>query len=181
MQENEIKAQTILCIPGKWRNESEIVTSIVGNNMGEYLFAGRILMHMKTKESFQVDICEYDKNMRESFQWSGSVNQILEEFLDEIAEHTLVIYLIAQTGTLQSAESIARAGNAILKAGGIGLKVETAGKAFMAEQWRNLVDNFEPADLYKMFVLDSLTDEDGTTFSCGMHNLGLRDTIISNE
>lgn len=181
MQENEINAQTILCIPGKWKNESEMVSSMVGNNVGEYLFAGRILMHIKTKEFFQVDISEHDENMRESFRWAGLVNRVSEAFLDEIAEHTLVIYLIGQTGSLQSAESIARAGNAILKAGGIGLKVETAGKAFTAEQWQNLVDNFETADLYKMFVLDSLTDEEGTTFSCGMHNLGLRDTIISNE
>jgi hypothetical protein len=35
--------------------------------------------------------------------------------------------------------------------------------------------------LYELFVVDSITSEDGTVFSCGMHNLGLRDTIVSGE
>ncbi len=32
-----------------------------------------------------------------------------------------------------------------------------------------------------MFVVDSITNEDGTVFTCGMHNLGYKDTIISGE
>jgi len=32
-----------------------------------------------------------------------------------------------------------------------------------------------------MFVLDSIVSEDGTVHSCGMHNLGLSDTIVSGE
>ncbi len=32
-----------------------------------------------------------------------------------------------------------------------------------------------------MFVLDSISDGKGVTYSCGMHNLGLKDTIVYNE
>jgi len=30
-----------------------------------------------------------------------------------------------------------------------------------------------------MFVINTIVDNKGTTFSCGMHNLGLKDTIVS--
>lgn len=30
-----------------------------------------------------------------------------------------------------------------------------------------------------MFVIESITTDDGTVFSCGMQNLGLKDTIVS--
>ena len=32
-----------------------------------------------------------------------------------------------------------------------------------------------------MFVIDSIVDEEGTVYSCGMQNLGYKDTIISGE
>jgi hypothetical protein len=32
-----------------------------------------------------------------------------------------------------------------------------------------------------MYVLDSISDGEGPTYSCGMHNLGLKDTIVYNE
>jgi hypothetical protein len=48
-----------------------------------------------------------------------------------------MIYLSAKTGDLESAKSIAEAGNAILKAGGIGIKVETIKKAFTNEHGLN--------------------------------------------
>lgn len=59
-------------------------------------------------------------------------------------------------------------------------KVETTGKAFTNEHWTELLNNFEESNLYEMFVLDSISDGK-ITYSCGMHNLGLKDTIIYNE
>ena len=45
-----------------------------------------------------------------------------------------------------------------------------------------MMANLEPErDLYAMFVLESIVNDDGTVFSCGMHNLGFKDTLISNE
>ena len=92
------------------------------------------------------------------------------------------IYISGETGNLEAAEQIARAGTAILDAGGIGLKIESAGKAFSKTCWSEYMANFDPeGHLYDMFVLDSIMDEDGTIYSCGMHNLGLKDTIVSDE
>jgi hypothetical protein len=174
------KPKTILCIPGNWNDRSEIVAAIAENNMNEFIFAGMILLNLKTKQGFELEICEKDQRMKESFKWAGMVNKISDEFLKEVDKHKYVIYLSAETGDLESARSIAEAGNAILKSGGIGIKVETTGKAFTNNHWTELVNNFEESNLYEMFVLDSISDGK-ITYSCGMHNLGLKDTIIYNE
>lgn len=115
------KPKTILCIPGNWNDRSEIVSAIAENNMNEFIFAGMILLNLKTNEGFELEICERDDRMQESFKWAGMVNRISEEFLNEIDKHKYVIYLSAETGDLESAKSIAEAGNAILKSGGIGI------------------------------------------------------------
>ncbi|NOQ75705.1 MAG: hypothetical protein GQ574_27105 [Crocinitomix sp.] len=109
------------------------------------------------------------------------MNQISEEFLNKIDGHKNVVYLIGETGNTESAKAIAEAGNALLKSGGTGVKVESTGKAFTKEHWSGLVTDFEESNLYQMYVLDSIIDGEGATYSCGMHNLGLKDSIVYNE
>jgi hypothetical protein len=110
---------------------------------------------------------------------AGRVTRVTEEFLSKIDGHNLVVYISAPTANLESLERLAFAANAVLNAGGIGVKIETAGKAFDKEMWKLFLDDFRESSLYDMFVLESITMEDGTVFSCGMQNLGLKDTIVS--
>jgi hypothetical protein len=175
------KPKTVLCIPGNWKNRTEIVTAIAENNLNEFIFAGMIMLNLKTNVGFELEICERDDRMKESFKFAGMVNRISEEFLNKVDKHSYVIYLSAETGDLESAKSIADTANAILKSGGIGIKVETTGKAFTSEHWTELLNDFEESNLYQMFVLDSISDGKGRTYSCGMHNLGLKDSIVYNE
>ena len=173
--------KTVLCIPGNWNDRTEIVTAISENNMNDFIFAGMVLLNLKTNQSFELEICERDDRLKESFKFAGMVNRVSEEFLDEIDKHKYVIYISTETGDLESAKEISEAGNAILKSGGIGIKVESTGKAFTKEHWTQLLDNFEESNLYEMFVIDSISDGKGTTYSCGMHNLGLKDSLVYNE
>lgn len=175
------KVKTVLCIPGSWSDRSEIVTSIAENNLHEFIFAGALLLNMKTKEGFEVEICERDNRMKDAFKWAGMVNRVSEEFLSDIDQHKYVVYISAETGNIASARAIAEAGNAVLKSGGIGLKVESAGKAFTREHWSGLVNDFEESNIYQMYVLDSISNGKGATYSCGMHNLGLKDSIVYDE
>ncbi|MGL1889763.1 MAG: hypothetical protein OCD76_24830 [Reichenbachiella sp.] len=180
-KQTEQNPKTVLCIPGEWNDRTEIVTAIAENNLNEFIFAGMVLLNLKTDAGFELEICERDDRMKDSFKWAGMTNQIPEEFLNEIDQHKYVVYLSGETGNTESAKSIAEAGNAILKSGGIGIKVESTGKAFTKEHWSDLVINFEESNLYQMYVLDSISDGKGTTYSCGMHNLGLRDSIVYNQ
>ena len=181
VNQTERKPKTILCIPGNWNDRTEIVTAIAENNMNEFIFAGMVLMNLKTNKGFELEIYERDDRMKDSFKFAGMVNRVSEEFLKKIDKHKFVVYLSAETGDLKSATEIAEAGNAILKSGGIGIKVETTGKAFTKEHWTELLSDFEESNLYQMYVLDSISDGKGTTYTCGMHNLGLKDSIVYNE
>lgn len=173
--------KTVLCIPGKWKDRSEIITSIAKSNLNEFIFAGMAMLNMKTNKGFELQIEEYDKNVKESFRIAGLVNRVEEEFIEEIGDHKFVIYLIGETGNLKDAKEISEAAKAILKAGGIGIKVETTGKAFTKKQWIELLTNFEEGNLYEMFVLDAISDGNGTVYTCGMHNLGYKDAIVHGE
>jgi hypothetical protein len=181
VSKTEVKAKTVLCIPGNWKDRNEVVTAIARNNLNEYSFAGMILLSLKTNKEFTLEIFERDDRMKDAFKWAGMVNRISEEFLDEIDKHKYVIYISSETGDTESAKAIAEAGNAVLKCGGIGIKVESTGKAFTKHQWSELLNDFQEENLYQLYVLDSISEVKGITYSCGMHNLGLKDSIVYNE
>lgn len=180
---NQPKARpmTVLCIPGNWKDRNEILGAIIESNNAEFIFAGVILLNCTTNVGFELEVCQRDDRMKEAFRYAGMVNRVSEEFLEEIDQHQQVLYLSYETGDLESAKAIAEAGQALLKAGGLGVKVETAGKAFTKEHWMSLLEDFEESNLYEMFVLDSIRDAEGNVYSCGMHNLGLKDCMVCGE
>lgn len=173
--------ETVICIPGTWNSWNEFILLIVAATNGEYLAVGQVLMNAKNKKHFTIEFCEHDNRMKQSFEYAGRVTRVTDNFLNEIENHKHVIYISCPTGSLKEASHIAFAAHAILKAGGIGVKIETAGKAFEKTKWFALIETFEEHNLYEMFVVDSIVDETNAVYSCGMHNLGYKDTIISGE
>jgi hypothetical protein len=173
--------ETVICIPGNWNDWEEFILAIVAATNGEYLAVGNILMNAKKERHLTIEFCERDEKMKLSFSYAGKVTRVTDNFLDKIGKHKHVIYISGSTGNLEEAEHIALAAEAILKAGGLGVKIETAGKAFEKDTWCNLLQSFEESNLYEMFVLDSIINEDGSVYSCGMQNLGYKDTIVSGE
>jgi hypothetical protein len=88
---------------------------------------------------------------------------------------------MAESSDMESAKKLAKAGAAVLVSGGSAIKVETAGKAFEKQQWLAMAEVPDEAALYEMSVLDVLVGKNKETFSCGMQNLGLKDTMLVNE
>ncbi|MFT3680992.1 MAG: hypothetical protein QM791_12010 [Ferruginibacter sp.] len=172
---------SIICIPGSWDSWEEFVVKIFGVTNGEYIVAGSILLNIKSNRSYAIEFCERDEKMMETFRNAGLVNNLSESFLEEIHLHKYVIYISGVTGDLESAGHISGAALMILNTGGIGIKIETAGKAFSKEQWINLAGKKTDQDYYQMFVIDSIINEGGEVYSCGMHNLGLMDTKVTGE
>lgn len=173
--------ETVICIPGTWKTWQDFLLTIIEVTKGEYIAAGGILMNASRQKHYVVEFCDRDERMQSSFKAAGAVNSVSEAFLEQIGNHNSVIYISAPTGNPEEAYHIAEAAKAVLASGGLGIKIETAGKAFEPEQWNELLQNFEDANLYRMFVIDSILDKDGAVFSCGMQNLGLKDTIVYGE
>jgi hypothetical protein len=66
-----------------------------------------------------------------------------------------------------------KAAAALIHSGGLGVKIESAGLAFNPVDWLRMADGILTA--HRAFVV-YITHEE--TYSCGMHNLGLRDAIV---
>ena len=178
---NSLNPQTVLCIPGNWKDRTDLITQIASHNLLKYIFAGKALLNVETQVSFELEFYKRDERLKQAFQHAGMVNQVSERFLKQIDAHTSVVYILAETGSIHAVREVAEAGNAILNAGGLGVKVDSAGKAFTKAHWQALLEDFESTNLYQMFVLDSITDGLSMTHSCGMHNLGFKDTIVYHE
>jgi hypothetical protein len=168
--------EIILCIPGKWKDRSELVIALAAMNNDEYLFAGNVLMHIPSNEFFEVEVREYDDRMRKAFEIAGA-GRLNEADLDEIGNHSFTVYIIGKGGDMESAAKMMKAGQAFLNAGGLGIKVETCGKAFSASAWNAFTNSDIELRYYMAFVILLISTEDNYIYSCGMHNVGLRDTI----
>ncbi|MDB4919269.1 hypothetical protein [Mucilaginibacter sp.] len=167
---------SLICIPTRMEDKIEIFSK----TDGALMVVGNILMDVRNKLSYEFEIVEHDSRLKDSFKIGGKVTRISEDFVNQVDKHNSVIYISGKTGSFNSARQMAFIATEILNIDGIGIKIESTGKAFDNDKWNELVKKWDDAALYEMFVVDSLMMNDGTTYSCGMHNIGLRDTIISN-
>ncbi|CAN7206473.1 hypothetical protein [Mesorhizobium sp. LjNodule214] len=178
----EDEKRIILCIPGPWEGRSAFVRAVAEASMpsAEYVAAGMIVMHGPSKAAFEFDFCDRDEDMTRAFASAGVVNELGKDVIDKIAWHRSVVYLLSTSPqTKETSISIAKAAAHLIKAGGLGVKVETAGKAFSADQWLERTSG-DFVEIYGLVVLDSVSDGT-TTYSCGMRNLGLWDSIVSGD
>jgi hypothetical protein len=170
--------QTVIGIPGRWASRSEIVTSIAARS-GGYLFAGTVLKKIGTDDGFTLEIYEHDPNLRGAFSIAGR-GRLTDEDLEAIGSHTFTLYLVAEGGSIDRAKTLLHAANALLKSGGLAVKVESTGTAHRADQWAEFcVAHDHPGTLLEAYV--TFVGSKGACYSCGMHNLGLPDAVVEAE
>jgi len=167
----------IIGIPGRWANQSEVVQAI-GLRSGGYLFAGMVLMHIETRWSCSVEVYEYDPNMRSAFE-IASGGKMTDAELDEVEAHLHTVYLIGDGGSYQNARHMIQAAKALIRCGGIAVKIESAGVAHSASDWAKLTDEELPLSELKAFV--TFVGGNGNCYSCGMHNLGYPDAAVTAD
>jgi len=169
------KVETVLCVPGMWKDRAELVTQIAKLS-GGYIFAGQILLHNETQASFELEVHGHDTRMANSFRAAGPHWATTPE-MERIGGHTMVTYLIGKGGTSKDAENMMLAATGLLYSGGLGVKVETSGIAHNPTDWIHMTDYRHCYTPHGAFVMYAYGDE---TYSCGMHNLGYRDAIIQS-
>ncbi|MES2267715.1 MAG: hypothetical protein V4520_13210 [Bacteroidota bacterium] len=175
--DNAPTVDTVICIPLPWSDKVELFSA----SNGKLMILGNFLVDNDAQQHFEVELEGYDKNMQNAFKVAGSVNSVSDEFLATIGNHKSVLYLISKTGNINSAYEMALCANKILMAGGLGIKVETTGNAAEPAQWNDFLSLSLEVACYKCFVVDSIMNKEGEVYTCGMHNLGLKDTIIKGE
>ena len=166
--------EIVVGVPGKWSDGSAIVTDIAKYS-GGYLFAGEVLMQMDTGWSCGAEIYEHDPQLKTAFDVAGG-GRIPVNVLDTLKDHTYTFYLIAEGGSIENAQAVMQAANAILKCGGIAVKVESAGVAHSAAKWIELTEDELPTTVMEGFV--TYVGGDDYFYSCGMHNIGFPDAVL---
>lgn len=181
MDENQIQtamkeeATIVLGIPGLWKDRDAILEAIATKS-GGYTYGGMLLTHTKNNDSFGLEIYEHDDKLREAFEYAG-MGRFSDDELNQLDKHTFILYVIGAAGSTDAAQKMMHVATALLEAGGLAVKVETAGKAFNVEQWKTLTNLDDPARFYDAFVT-KLQVQDDVFYTCGMHNLGFKDAIV---
>lgn len=165
----------ILGIPGKWKDRTAIVTSIAGSSGGGYLFAGNLLFHAASKTGFELDIYDHDPELAEKVRYGG-MGQIPEEDLAALEDHTFTLYLLSYETGYEVVEKMMDAAVALLDAGGLVVKVETAGFSVSSATWREHASVKATYSLQRAMV--TLVGEEREHYTCGMKAFGLPDCMV---
>lgn len=166
--------QLILCIPGPWRERAQLSAALLDSRDG-YAMIGHLLAHLPSGFKCEFDFCEQDSRMQGAFEASAPHWRDTLE-IAKICQHESVVYLVGEGGSRAAAEDMMRAAAALVRAGGLGVKVESAGLAHSPQAWLEFVANIPFFSAHKALVI-YVTGED--VYSCGMHNLGLPEAIVT--
>lgn len=165
--------ESVLCIPGEWPERQALLERIIRDSDG-YLSIGHLIMHVDTRDTFELHFEDADPRLAQAFasagrHWEGSAE------MDRIATHASVVYLVGDGGSRESAERLMLAGEGLLKAGGLGVKVESSGVAHSPDAWRKLVAARHLFGVHDAFVVYV---RGAQVYSCGMHHFGLPEAMV---
>ena len=167
----------VIGVPGLWVTRTDIVTSIAQHSDG-FLFAGLVLMDTATKQGCTLEVYDHHPQLHEAFRIAGG-GRIADAELAAIAKHRHTLYCVSSDASIETARQMLRFGSALLRAGGLAVKIESSGAAHSATRWKRLADSNELFDLYTAFV--TLIGGADWFYSCGMHVFGLPDAEVPRE
>jgi hypothetical protein len=133
---------------------------------------------MVTRRSIPFGVQLHDDRLADEFERCGQ-GRIPRKNLAELQKHVCVLTLLAPGGSVESAREMMQAATAVVQAGGMAVKVDSAGIAHGHDDWLKLAADNQPGGLYWTFVATDQDDASGQTYTCGMHHLGLRDAITA--
>jgi hypothetical protein len=165
-------SKIILCIPGPWRDRDAFSQAI--GERGRYLVIGPMLLDLATQERFGVEFQGFDKRMAEAFR--AAAPGLAPALISTIARHRSAVYLTSEKRSLEGAQALMQAAAHVLESDGLAVKVETTGLAHTAQDWYRYTQDPSPAGAHQAFVVFV---QGQRSYSCGMHNFGLKDALVS--
>jgi len=166
--------ELVLCIPGPWLSEADLAASIADSETG-YLADGQVLREPASGFACELVFQDADPALTEAFRAAGP-HWVKTEAMADVGDHASVVYLVGTGGARQAAEAMMRAGAALIDAGGLGVKVESTGIAHAPAYWTDLCEQLDALTAHRALVV-FLTGRE--VYSCGMHNFGLPEAIVS--
>jgi hypothetical protein len=178
VEQNEMKSELIICIPGPWQNQAELTKEIAVKAGGEFMFLGMILAHPAGKDHIEMEVGDPDDRMETAFRLAGQ-RRISEETLNKIAQHQSVAWLHFPADIVEQRERLLKFTEALHQVGGLAVKLESSGVAHEWERWFELLRSDNPFDTYCACV--GLIADEAHYYSCGMRLFGLPDVQVARS
>ncbi|EJQ99843.1 DUF4261 domain-containing protein [Bacillus cereus] len=169
-----METQIVIGVPGLWKDRTELIQEVASKS--NYMLAGNIMHHKEKEIVFEIDVYEQDTSLGEAFFYASG-ERFDEELLRELEKHTYTVYVIAKVDDTERLQEVIDVGMELLNAGGLALKVETAGVAYSKEEWKELAEDKEIFPMYSHLVT-LVGDEEGGYYSCGMQAFNLPDVVL---
>ncbi|MBY0273413.1 MAG: DUF4261 domain-containing protein [Alphaproteobacteria bacterium] len=164
------KFNTAALIPGPWTDKTDLSAALMTRK--KYLFAGLLLMDIKTHETFTAEL-KQDWSAEDYFaEFAPLLSDQDTEMAYPPAESLFIIE--AETGSFQELQRLCDAVTEILKIGGYGVKLINSGKVVSQKVWGTL--SFSAQTLFELFV--SIYPVEKGILTCGMSNFGKRDVFV---
>lgn len=164
----------VIGVPGFWESREEFKEELE-TFQKRFRLEGDSLVKEGGTIPLKLDWYDRDDNLGSAFRYAAQ-GRIEDAVLEEIDAHTYTAYIVCPVQSPAGVAAVVEASRALFSAGGIAIKVESAGIAHSEERWRELTDTFEPEKVIQAFVC--LVGDPEGAFSCGMHNFGLPDTFL---
>lgn len=164
---------TVLCIPGPWATRADFQAAVFEAGTG-HVFAGGVLMDRQSHAAFRISFEEADPRLVTAFHNAGSHWRDTPDMV-AIASHRSVVRIVDEGCSRGRAEALMQAAAALVKAGGLGVKVDSSGLAHTPAQWLELTASAHLGTAFHAMVV-SVRDSEAHT--CGMHNFGMADVQV---
>ena len=170
--------ELIICIPGPWKNHTELNIAIVKSTDGEFMMADKFLMHPTGKDHVEIEFHEPDGQIANAFRIAGQ-GSLNDETLKATKHSKGVVFIFFPLDILSQRTRLEKYTNVMIRAGGIAVKLENTGIAHSSERWFSLLRSEDTFDLYTLCV--TLVGDRKHYYSCGMHNFRLPDAQIPTD
>jgi len=171
----------VLAVPGLWKARTDAIAASMDHGL---LWSGEagLMLDAARGEHLSFELYPPDPRMALAFK-IGSGGLLPKATLDQLARHTMTLYLVAEEpASVEVAFRAMRFAKALLDAGGLAVKAECSGVAHSAEAWRRLCELRLPElACYHGLTIRVREPKEHVTYSSGMHQLGLPDAVVPGD
>jgi hypothetical protein len=169
-----------LRVPGPWRSANELADALAKAETGFALLDEETMVYVNKKgkeRRFHWGVSEPDDEIADIFADTGRPSA---KEIEAIRGHACKIHVEGPGGSVPAAKAMMRAGTALLKAGGLGVMIDSSTAAHGPRDWMKLANDKEPGGLYWAYVAAARGPQNAV-YSVGMHCLGFRDAELIGE
>ncbi len=176
-----MSVESVVCVPGPWQSREDLMRAVMelpGEDGPRFVLAGVLMMELVTEDALELEWHSRDPSLARAFTVAGRGALDADELAAIDAAPGHVFLIDRDAGSLQSARRVMIFAEALLRAGGLGVKVESAGVAHGIEAWRAMTSDAHDVGALLAAYLAFVGDPSQGFFTCGMHNLGLPDAVV---